>query len=174
MSKRYDLNVTIEDYLENISGKTAELFALSCFIGAYESGASLRLANQAKTIGQSIGLAFQIMDDILDYSQSESALGKPVLEDVKQGVYSLPLLLALKKERAVLTPLLEKKAEMTDQEAQQVYQIVHNSHSVEEAHQLAARYTKKALQGIKKLPDPGKNTKDYLYQITNQILARTN
>ena len=42
MSKRYDLNVTIEDYLENISGKTAELFALSCFIGAYESGASLR------------------------------------------------------------------------------------------------------------------------------------
>ena len=39
MSKRYDLNVTIEDYLENISGKTAELFALSCFIGAYESGA---------------------------------------------------------------------------------------------------------------------------------------
>ena len=65
MSKRYDLNVTIEDYLENISGKTAELFALSCFIGAYESGASLRLANQAKTIGQSIGLAFQIMDDIL-------------------------------------------------------------------------------------------------------------
>ena len=63
---------------------------------------------------------------------------------------------------------------MTDQEAQQVYQIVHDSHSVEEAHQLAARYTKKALQGIKKLPDPGKIPKDYLYQITNQILARTN
>ena len=107
--------LTIEDYLENISVKQLELFALSFVYPELRGKWGFSTFSQSgKTIGQSIGLAFQIMDDILDYSQSESALGKPVLEDVKQGAYSLlPLLLASEKERAVLPPLLEKKPEMT-------------------------------------------------------------
>ncbi|WP_430610460.1 polyprenyl synthetase family protein [Enterococcus sp. DIV0876] len=174
MSKRYDVDVTVTDYLENISGKTAELFALSCFIGAYESGTSLRFANQAKEIGESIGLAFQIMDDILDYSQAADHLGKPVLEDVRQGVYSLPLLLALKSERTQLLPLLAKKEAMTDTDTQAVYQLVQNGQGLVEAQKLAAKYTEKALQGIKKLPETQDESKDYLYRITEQILTRTN
>lgn len=174
MSKRYDVDVTVADYLENISGKTAELFALSCFIGAYESGASLRFANQAKEIGQSIGLAFQIMDDILDYSQAADHLGKPVLEDVRQGVYSLPLLMALKTDRARLLPLLAKKEMMTDADTQAVYQLVQNGQGLIEAQTLAAKYTDNALQAIKKLPETQDQSKVYLYRITEQILGRTN
>ncbi len=174
MSKRYDVNVTVADYLENISGKTAELFALSCFIGAYESGTSLRFANQAKEIGESIGLAFQIMDDILDYSQASAQLGKPVLEDVRQGVYSLPLLLALKTDRTHMLPILAKKDAMTDADTQVIYQLVQEGKGLVEAKKLAAKYTDKALQGIKKLPETPDESKDYLYRITEQILSRTN
>lgn len=174
MSKRYDVNVTVADYLENISGKTAELFALSCFIGAYESGTSLRFANQAKEIGESIGLAFQIMDDILDYSQASAQLGKPVLEDVRQGVYSLPLLLALKTDRTQMLPILAKKDAMTDADTQVIYQLVQEGQGLVEAKKLAAKYTDKALQGIKKLPETPDESKDYLYRITEQILSRTN
>jgi len=174
MSKRYDLSVTVEDYLENIRGKTAELFALSCFIGAYESGTSLRFANQAREIGEAIGLAFQIMDDVLDYSQDAAALGKPVLEDVRQGVYSLPLLMALKNDRQQLLPLLEKQDAMTDTDTHEVYRIVQESAGIEEAKKLAADYTKKALQAIQKLPETKDETKTYLYQITAQILGRQN
>lgn len=174
MSKRYDLSVTVEDYLENIRGKTAELFALSCFIGAYESGTSLRFANQAREIGEAIGLAFQIMDDVLDYSQDAAVLGKPVLEDVRQGVYSLPLLMALKSDRQQLLPLLEKQDAMTDTDTHEVYRIVQESAGIEEAKKLAADYTKKALQAIQKLPETKDETKTYLYQITAQILGRQN
>lgn len=175
MDGRYNTKVSIDDYLKNISGKTAELFSLSCFIGAYESGTSLRLANQAKEIGMNIGIAFQIKDDILDYSQNESTLGKPVLEDVRQGIYSLPLLYALKKEPQKLLPLLDKRTEMSAEEAQQVYELVHESNGVEDAQKLAASYTNKALQQIKKLPDSaGTSAKDLIYQITETILTRTN
>ncbi len=98
MDWRYVTDMTVKQYIENISGKTAELFALSCSVGAYEAGSSEKFANQARDIGMNIGIAFQMLDDILDYSATAGTLGKPVLADVQQGVYSLPLILALRKQ----------------------------------------------------------------------------
>ncbi|MBL1228622.1 polyprenyl synthetase family protein [Enterococcus sp. BWB1-3] len=173
MDTRYDTEMTVDQYIENISGKTAELFALSCFIGAYESGCSLQFANKCKEIGKNIGLAFQIIDDILDYTQSSSHIGKPVLEDMKQGVYSLPLLYALKKNKKELLPYLKKKDQLSAEDTQAVYQLVHTSGGVKKAQQLADAYTKKALKSIQKLPDTEKQTKRILLEITEKILVRT-
>ena len=64
MDNRYNFEVTIDQYLKHFR-KTAELFALSCFVGAYESGTSQRFAKRCGEIGENIGLAFQIIDDIL-------------------------------------------------------------------------------------------------------------
>ena len=173
MSTRYNTDVDIPQYIENISGKTAELFALSCFIGAYESGCSLTFSNKCKTIGQNIGLAFQIIDDVLDYTQTADHIGKPVLEDVKQGVYSLPLLYALSEDMQALLPYLEKKENLSSEETQAIYQLVHQLGGVAKAQQLADTYTKKALKGIASLPDTDRGTKETLREITEQILLRT-
>ena len=173
LDKRYDLTVSVKDYLNNISGKTAELFALSSFVGAYESGCSELFANRVRKIGQLIGVTFQIMDDILDYSQTADAIGKPVLEDVRQGVYSLPLLYALQENPQALIPLLNKKAAMTDADAQAVFELVQQSHGLSAAQELAQSYTTKALKEISKLPKNQHGTKDKLYTLTESLLQRS-
>jgi heptaprenyl diphosphate synthase len=172
MDNRYNFDLTIDQYLKNISGKTAELFALSCFVGAFESGTSERFAKRCGEIGKNIGIAFQIIDDILDYTQTSTEIGKPVLEDVRQGVYSLPLLYALATDRQALFPLLEKKDHLTDQETQEIYDLVHQLGGIEKAQQLATAYTEKALKEIKKLPDTDFQAKEQLYAITQAILTR--
>lgn len=173
MNDRYNQNVTIEQYIANISGKTAELFALSCFLGAYESGASLRISNKCRSIGKDIGLTFQIVDDILDYSQSENTLGKPVLEDVRQGVYSLPLICAMEDNKDIFSPILNKKEAMTTDDAQRIYDLVQQYNGVEKAYKLANKYTDRALNGILTLPNNKENTKQTIYTITQNILKRT-
>lgn len=174
MDKHYNLDMTIDQYLENISGKTAELFALSCSIGAYESGTTANFAKKAGEIGHNIGMAFQILDDILDYSQNSKTIGKPVLEDVRQGIYSLPLLYALQQNPVALKPLLAKKEDMTTEEAFAVFELVEAADGVEKAQQLAAKYTDDALKEIKKLPNKPAETKETLLKITNLILHREN
>lgn len=174
MDNRYNFEITLDRYLENISGKTAELFSLSCFVGAYESGTSERFAKRCGTIGTNIGIAFQMIDDILDYTQTAEAIGKPVLEDVRQGVYSLPLIFALQTDREALLPLLQKKESLTDLETQEIYQLVHQLGGVEKAQQLATDYTNKALKEIQKLPETAIHAKEQLFEITEAILTRKN
>ncbi|MFV0561133.1 MAG: polyprenyl synthetase family protein [Enterococcus sp.] len=174
MDSRYNYNLSVDQYLENISGKTAELFSLSCFIGAYESGSTERFAKKAKDIGQNIGIAFQIIDDILDYTQTSTQIGKPVLEDVRQGIYSLPLLAALKNNKETLLPLLEKKEQMDDKDTQEVYALVQALGGISYAQELATTYTQRALKDLEKLPDNAKQTKQILLAITKKILTRKN
>lgn len=174
MTNRYDLSVTTDTYLNNISGKTAELFALSCFLGCYENGGSKKLANTCRDIGKSIGMAFQIVDDILDYSQTTQEIGKPVLEDVKQGVYSLPLICALDGHQEAFKPYLDKQQEMTDKDAAAVHDLVVQYHGVDKSYALADDYTQKALALIETLPNNKKQTKETIRHITQMILNRNN
>ena len=96
-------------------------------------------------------MAFQIMDDILDYSETETQLGKPVLEDVKQGVYSLPLLCAIQENPTEILPLLYKKEQLTEQETHELYQLVHTANGVTQAKQYLEKYTTVALKSLKSL-----------------------
>ena len=173
MDQRFNYDITVSQYLENISGKTAELFSLSCFLGAFESGASHTLSTKAKQIGFNIGMAFQILDDILDYSGSEESIGKPVLEDMKQGVYSLPLIFALETHADKLIPLLSKKEKITDLDSQQIYLIIQESQAVNRAYKRAQQYTEDALIDIKKLPKNNEKTKETLMLLTQSLLTRS-
>ena len=175
MDDRYNYHLTVEEYLENISGKTAELFQLSCSIGAYESGTTERFAKKAGTIGLAIGMAFQIIDDILDYTKSSDEIGKPVLEDMRQGVYSLPLIYALQTDKkAELISYLDKKDKLTSEEIEKVRTLVAEAKGVEKSKGLAGKYTKKALNEINKLPDNPFRTKENLLSLTTLILEREN
>lgn len=171
MHLRYNQKITIRNYLTQISGKTAQLFALSCYSGALESGQTERFARHCYYIGSHIGMAFQIKDDILDYSQTAESFGKPVLEDVKQGVYSSPLIYAMRKNITAFKDLLDKKDQMTNEDTKKVQQLVIDLDGLKEAEYLANKYTDKALKRINQLPDSSE--KDIIRKVTMSLLERT-
>ncbi|MFD1431163.1 polyprenyl synthetase family protein [Lacticaseibacillus yichunensis] len=172
MATRYNYDITIDQYLHQVSGKTGQLFALSCFIGAYEGGNSLAFAKRAETIGLNIGIAFQLRDDILDYTSDATSFGKPVHEDIKQGVYSAPLILAMNDDRAAFRPLLSKKQTMQPEDMRQIATLMSAHDGVAKAQAMAQTYTDKALAGLAKLPAGA--AKDTLVQLTQQLLNRQN
>ncbi|MDK7116429.1 polyprenyl synthetase family protein [Lactobacillus gasseri] len=94
----YNIDISEKEYLDQIKGKTGVLFGLACFIGAYESGTKVTKALKAKKFGEYLGQAFQLRDDILDYTTTSSTFKKPVLLDVKDGIYSGPLIFALQND----------------------------------------------------------------------------
>ena len=168
MEESYKTDVTIQDYLKRIDGKTAQLFMLSCMMGERFSG--MGELERARHIGNSIGMAFQLLDDILDYEVSSSEFGKPVLEDVAQGIYTLPLIASLPKCEKELLPLLEKKNQLTAPDRLAIQKLVVNAGGVETAKDFASKYTMKAIHQIEKLPEA--DVKSMLLKITSQLLQR--
>ncbi len=168
MEESYKTDVTIQDYLKRIDGKTAQLFMLSCMMGERFSG--MGELERARHIGNSIGMAFQLLDDILDYEVSSSEFGKPVLEDVAQGVYTMPLIASLQKCEKELLPLLEKKNQLTAPDRLAIQKLVVNAGGVETAKDFASKYTMKAIHQIEKLPEA--DVKPMLLKITRQLLQR--
>ncbi len=168
MEENYKTDVTIQDYLNRIDGKTAQLFMLSCMMG--ERFAGIGEMERARHIGNSIGLAFQLLDDILDYEATSSKFGKPVLEDVAQGIYTMPLIASLPKCEKELLPLLKKKNQLTEVDRLAVQKLVVKAGGVETAKDFAAKFTMKAIHQIEKLPEA--DAKAMLLKITSQLLRR--
>ena len=167
MEESYKTDVTIQDYLKRIEEKTAQLFMLSCMMGERFSG--MGELERARHIGNSIGMAFQLLDDILDYEASSSEFGKPVLEDVAQGIYTMPLIASLPKCEKELLPL-QKKNQLTTADRLAIQKLVVKAGGVETAKDFAAKYTMKALHQIEKLPEA--DAKSTLLKITSQLLQR--
>ena len=88
----YDINRTEEQYLLAIRGKTAELYATACRIGGLVAGADRDVLERLSTFGRAYGMAFQIVDDVLDLVASDEELGKPSGNDLREGVYTLPVI----------------------------------------------------------------------------------
>jgi heptaprenyl diphosphate synthase len=95
----YDVERTEAAYLESIKGKTAALFAAACRIGALVGGLPRDAVDALTEYGETYGIAFQIVDDVLDVVASEEELGKPAGHDLVEGVYTLPVLRALDTQR---------------------------------------------------------------------------
>ena len=88
----YDTRRSEEQYLQAISGKTAALYATSCRIGGILSGADRSVVDQLTEFGHAYGMAFQVVDDILDLIATDEELGKPSGNDLREGVYTLPVI----------------------------------------------------------------------------------
>jgi octaprenyl-diphosphate synthase len=98
--RRGSLDLTIGDYLEVVKRKTALLFAAACRIPAFLVAGSEARAEALWEFGLALGTAFQLQDDLLDYTASEEDLGKPVLSDLREGKLTLPLILSLPEATA--------------------------------------------------------------------------
>lgn len=170
LHSRFQTPNSVKNYLSRISGKTAQLFALSCYVGAVESKATKRQARNAWNMGHYIGMAFQIIDDILDYQGDYQVVGKPVMSDVQQGIYTLPLIYAVLGDAKAALPILEKKRPFSSEDLEQLYQIIEKQDGINKALKIAERYTHKAINELNKLPNG--HYKEQLYQIIANILKR--
>jgi octaprenyl-diphosphate synthase len=89
-----DLSTAVERYLDVVRGKTAALFAAACEVGAVVAGRGEREAAALRDYGTSLGIAFQLVDDALDYAADQAVLGKTVGDDFREGKITLPVLAA--------------------------------------------------------------------------------
>jgi len=117
MKKNY---ITSDEYLEIITGKTAYLIQFSCESGAILAGVKKQELKYARSFGLNLGIAFQLVDDVLDYSLNHETIGKPVGGDLREGKITLPLIFYLdtlpKRERETLLATI--KAGKLDQKKQ--------------------------------------------------------
>ena len=104
----FDVDRSEEDYASAIEGKTAALFATSCRIGGMVAEVEGATLDALTEFGQHLGVCFQIVDDVLDVTGSDASLGKPAGNDLMEGVYTLPVILALDRTPA-LRELLGRK-----------------------------------------------------------------
>ncbi|MCL5677344.1 MAG: polyprenyl synthetase family protein [Firmicutes bacterium] len=146
---------TEEDYYGRIAKKTALFLAESCRLGGLVSGASEEAVEALAQYGYSLGMSFQIVDDILDFTASAPTLGKPIGSDLRAGILTLPVLHALKTSpRAeTLRRMIENRA-AGDEEARSASDIIRENGSLEYAYQTAHRFVQQAKDRLSLLP-PG-------------------
>lgn len=169
LNTRFKTEVSVKDYLSRISGKTAELFSLSLYIGSAEAGAENRVTKLMWNIGHNIGMAFQIIDDILDYTSTDDVMGKPVASDLRQGIYTLPVIFALNTGNKDIKELLSK-SEYTEQDIADIISCTYKYKGIEKAREIAQKYTDKAYRLINILPENEYRT--ILREVAESLLER--
>lgn len=145
---RYKTDVRTRDYLKVISGKTAGLFAISLAIGAYASDVDEKTCKTLGRIGYNIGMAFQILDDLLDYTGNSEIVGKDLKADLYNGYFTLPVIYALKDDEAGKLEEMLSNTETFDA----VFQMIKTSSGLKKAKKLADKYTQRAIKQIALLP----------------------
>jgi heptaprenyl diphosphate synthase len=132
-----------EQYLEVIERKTARLFAASAYLGARVGGADVEVARTCERFATCFGMAFQLADDLLDFLGDERKLGKPVGTDLKEGVYTLPVLHAAQKRDGL--------NELVKGDVSRLLEVLHEAGSFVYAREVAERYAAEALDAARSL-----------------------
>ena len=169
---RYSDSLDLDQYIEIIAGKTAALFSMSLFAGAYEARATNQTQQALVQAGYCIGMAFQIVDDCLDYLGKPETIGKNVANDIKQGDMTLPLLFALKNEPSGKLRELVFQSALTQADVQQICALVVEHGGVAMAQEKAKEYGKDALTALAKLKKS--QSRQILEKIVASILETPN
>lgn len=166
----YDGRQSIRDYFHRIGGKTASLFATACEGGAIVAEAPEPWTEALRSYGYNFGMAFQVVDDILDFTGEEEEMGKPVGSDLMQGTLTLPSLLLMEKSPGPNNSIQRYLDKPGRERLAQAVAAVRDSGILEEARSIAADFSAKACAALSPLPDnPEKQT---LLDLANYILQR--
>ncbi|MBW4602201.1 MAG: solanesyl diphosphate synthase [Calothrix sp. FI2-JRJ7] len=165
---RFDASITIDTYLQKNYYKTATLFANSAKAAAVLSEVSAETAERLYSYGREIGLAFQIVDDILDFTSSSEALGKPAGSDLKSGTLTAPVLYALEEKPALFMLIEREFAQEGDLE--QALALISDSQGIARARELAAHHAKLAVEHLVDLPYS--ESRQALINMTDFALSR--
>lgn len=173
--RKGDLNISEEDYLTVIYRKTAILIEGACRVGAILAGASERQEHALSEYGRHLGLAFQMVDDLLDYTANTEVLGKKVGADLREGNLTLPLIYAYSKagidDRAFIEKVLENK-DCSVQVFRKVISILEAYGGLDYAYQAAARGISAAKDALSVFAASA--TRDTLLDIADYALIRKN
>jgi all-trans-nonaprenyl-diphosphate synthase len=165
---RFDTSLSIEAYLQKSYYKTASLIANSSKAAGVLSGVSSEMASDLYNYGRHIGLAFQIVDDILDFTGTDDTLGKPAVSDLRSGNLTAPVLYAL-EEKPYLESLIEREFAQDD-DLEQAIALVEASQGIERSRELAAHHAQLAVQHLSKVPSS--ESRQALIELADYVLSR--
>ncbi|MDP6343239.1 MAG: polyprenyl synthetase family protein [Alphaproteobacteria bacterium] len=145
-----------EQYLEVVSAKTAALFSAACRIGAVVGGRPAVEADALESYGRNLGIAFQLVDDTLDYSAQQATLGKSIGDDFREGKITLPVLLAFRRgddeERLFWRRCLED-GEQRDGDLEQAMRLLQRHNALADSIERARHYGSIARDALGIFPD---------------------
>ena len=149
----HDADLSVGDYLRVIRFKTAKLFEASARLGAVLAGAGTQVEESCAAYGRSLGTAFQLIDDLLDYEGATAQLGKNVGDDLREGKPTLPLLLAMERGTAPERDLIRHAIEHGEiARLPEIVQIVRRTGAIDATREAARAEADKARQSLAVLP----------------------
>ncbi len=164
-----DLN---RDYFNRIYAKTASLFEVATEGVAILGACDKETLTKIKAFGYNIGIAFQIIDDVLDFTSDQESLGKPVANDLRQGLITLPTLRYLSSipnSGAVVEAL--KNHSLTDDALEELIETIRTSGAIEQTLEQARGYVSSAEALLEKMP--ANQEREALYELSSYIINRT-
>jgi len=171
---KWDAHLSQEHYLQIIEGKTAHPIKSAAEVGACLAKGSPERIRALGNYGLRIGIAFQIIDDILDITASEKILGKSTGTDLREGSLTLPLIIAMEEDKKVAKEIraIFAKRHATDAEVEDALELVRESHAIHEATSIAEEYAEKAAGYLKKLPES--TYRERLFELSQLVVSRAN
>lgn len=167
----FDVGKDIQNYLWRIAGKTASLFANATEGGAVLGGSDAATVEALRVYGYSIGMAFQIVDDLLDFTGDEAEMGKPVGSDLREGTVTLPGLLLLERypENNPIKRFFTARRDR-EERLQEALQAVRSTDVLTISMDMARDYVQRASDAVAFLPDGA--AKQTLAEIGEYVLNR--
>jgi octaprenyl-diphosphate synthase len=167
------LDMTEEEYFDVITRKTAKLMSAACQIGALLGGVDDRLEQAMEEFGLNLGITFQLVDDILDFTGDPKEMGKPVCNDLKEGKITLPFIHTLRQSSPPEQELLRRSVKESDvaKLARELLPLLKKYGSIDYTRQLARKYTLAAQANLQAFPASPEKT--LFLEITDFLNDRT-
>lgn len=156
LSAQNNIDTSLEDYLAVIEGKTASLFAAACEVGPIIAQQDTATISHMRDYGMNLGMAFQIIDDVLDYNAEREKLGKTIGDDFREGKMTAPVIYAIqnatKKEQDFWQRTLGNKKQNED-DLKMAQSLIKKHDGIVKGMEMARDYGKKAIASLTLLPE---------------------
>ncbi|GAB4296880.1 MAG: polyprenyl synthetase family protein [Ignavibacteriaceae bacterium] len=174
IQKTRKLDIDEPTYFQIISDKTASLLETCCKIGAMSATENTRYRDAMQKFGKSIGIAFQIRDDILDFEGTSKTTGKPIGGDIQEKKLTLPLIYSLKQVSASEAAEIRKiiKNGRTKDGMQKIVEFIRRNNGIQYALDTARKYSEEAKQALQILPES--QSKIALEALVDFVIDRKN
>ncbi len=168
---RYSDKIDMDKYIEIIAGKTAALFSMSLYAGAYEANVTKVVLQNLVRVGYCIGMMFQIIDDCLDYHGEAAVVGKNTVNDIKQGYVTLPMFFALQNDSDGKLHKLVFESKIDEQDVADIKKLVIKNGGVKMAEEKAREYSQDAYKSLFKIKKC--ESRDVLEYMIETLVDRT-
>lgn len=165
MEQKNQWQTTLKRYLKIVEGKTARLLKLSVKLGAYHANVPASTQRKLVAIAHNLGMAFQIVDDCLDFCQTDKGMGKPAGQDLKNGYMTLPVILKCQRDASFRQYIMKNNGRLS---AAQI--ALHLKPEIDKAMCVAQHYSQRAQAQVARLPAHDNNA---IWQaLIKQLLIR--